>query len=192
VALSDTPRRSTSFVKPACHDACLECAKWMRDGRCVDAPGLDSGALDCRMCDTPTCVSKRPKHARAKSVRRSEKSKKNQKTEENPFGPWPSGRHFPLPFLCRGFWIRCFQNNCARRSLAIGQVTLDSVHPRAIVFHIDRRPGKQPPGSSIAGSKNTLRLPWSRCAAGVIERIAPSPDGLLGSRNNQCAPVCFC
>ena len=57
VALSDTQRRSTSFVKPACHDACLECAKWMHDGRCIDTPGSESGALDCRMCDTAMSAS---------------------------------------------------------------------------------------------------------------------------------------
>ena len=31
-----------------------------------------------------------PKHARAKSVKRSEKSNKIQKTKESPCGPWPS------------------------------------------------------------------------------------------------------
>jgi hypothetical protein len=32
-----------------------------------------------------------------------------------------------------------------RRSPAIGQVTLNSVHPRAIVFHIDREARQAPP-----------------------------------------------
>ncbi len=44
--------------------------------------------------------SKKPKHARAKSVRRSENANKNpensRKTKENPFGPWC--RHFPVPY----------------------------------------------------------------------------------------------
>ena len=57
VSLSDTHLQSTSFVKPACHDACGDCTAWIHDGRCVDAPDTASDDLDCRVCDTTRSAS---------------------------------------------------------------------------------------------------------------------------------------
>jgi hypothetical protein len=49
-----------------------------------------------------------------------------------------------------------------------------------LVSRHDRKPGKQLLGSSIAGSANDVRSPWSWCEVGVVERYAhsSSPDGL--------------
>jgi hypothetical protein len=66
---------------------------------------------------------------------------------------------------------------------SICRVTLDSVHRASSCSISIGRPGKHLPRSSIARSENTLRLPWSRCVVGVVERIAPSPDRRCVSPN---------
>ena len=43
------------------------------------------------------------------------------------------------------------------------------------------KPGKQPPGSSIAGSATRRRYPWSRSGVGATEQCFCAPDGLLGA-----------
>jgi hypothetical protein len=71
--------------------------------------------------------------------------------------------------------------SCTLRSLAIGQVTVRTVYQVGRVSHIDGKPGKQPPGSSQAGSATRGRFSWSRREVGASEDGSVAPDGQMGA-----------
>ncbi len=74
----------------------------------------------------PDGSSKKPKHARAKSVKRSEKI--NQNPENGKKIPWDPGSHFPVPYLVN------HQQQVSAARMGLSEVRCTVVHtvPRMV------------------------------------------------------------